>query len=441
MLALLPASALADETTRIIVKREPGLSAAERADIRADADVRSSRRCRSRAPRSSTAQAGRRQRRRPRPERRSRRRLRAARPARRALRTDPFSAGPLGIRKHAAEHAYFGQGTLDADMDVIEAWTAPAPAPGRAGGRHRHRRRPRRIPTSRARSVARLGLRRRRRRERRPADPDGSRHARGGNDRGGAKNGEGIAGVAPGRALVPLRTFDATGDWTSRHRRGLRLGRRRKACASSTPASPARARSDFEREAMAGHPETLFIVAAGNNGADNDAARRRRTLRVRPPNMICVGASDSNDALAEFFDGRPGRRLELRSTCSLSATRSRHRSNAARRRYVCWKQRHVDGQRRTSPASPRSCSPATRRSAPPSEQGGHAQPRRPKPALAGKSVTGRRVDANGQRSALQTRRRAASTSDGDGVEDGADNCLDIRNPGQVDGNGDDVRRP
>src|SRR5687768_12458349 len=37
-LAVLPASAVAD--TRIIVKREPGLTTAERADIRADADVR-----------------------------------------------------------------------------------------------------------------------------------------------------------------------------------------------------------------------------------------------------------------------------------------------------------------------------------------------------------------------------------------------------------------
>ena len=39
-LALLPASAAATPTTQIIVKREPGVSGAERADIRADADVR-----------------------------------------------------------------------------------------------------------------------------------------------------------------------------------------------------------------------------------------------------------------------------------------------------------------------------------------------------------------------------------------------------------------
>ena len=40
MLALLPASAAANTDTRIIVKRDAGLTAAERADIRADAGVR-----------------------------------------------------------------------------------------------------------------------------------------------------------------------------------------------------------------------------------------------------------------------------------------------------------------------------------------------------------------------------------------------------------------
>ena len=40
MLAVLPATAAANTTSQIIVKREPGLSAAERADIRADAGVR-----------------------------------------------------------------------------------------------------------------------------------------------------------------------------------------------------------------------------------------------------------------------------------------------------------------------------------------------------------------------------------------------------------------
>ena len=52
-LALLPASAAATPTTQIIVKREPGLSGAERADIRADADVRFVETLSLRAPRSS----------------------------------------------------------------------------------------------------------------------------------------------------------------------------------------------------------------------------------------------------------------------------------------------------------------------------------------------------------------------------------------------------
>src|SRR5918996_1104157 len=40
MLALVPASAAANSATQIIVKREGGLTASERRDIRADADVR-----------------------------------------------------------------------------------------------------------------------------------------------------------------------------------------------------------------------------------------------------------------------------------------------------------------------------------------------------------------------------------------------------------------
>ena len=40
MLAVLPATAAANSETRIIVKRDAGLSAAERQDIRADAGVR-----------------------------------------------------------------------------------------------------------------------------------------------------------------------------------------------------------------------------------------------------------------------------------------------------------------------------------------------------------------------------------------------------------------
>src|SRR5262245_25574450 len=40
MLAAIPASAAANTETRIIVKREPGLSSAERRDLRADAGVR-----------------------------------------------------------------------------------------------------------------------------------------------------------------------------------------------------------------------------------------------------------------------------------------------------------------------------------------------------------------------------------------------------------------
>ncbi|HET6506229.1 MAG TPA: S8 family serine peptidase [Baekduia sp.] len=58
-------------------------------------------------------------------------------------------------------------------------------------------------------------------------------------------------------------------------------------------------RSDVYRDVMAAHPDTLFVVAAGNDGSDDDA------VPITPcdedvPNLICVAASDRADRLADF---------------------------------------------------------------------------------------------------------------------------------------------
>jgi thermitase len=57
--------------------------------------------------------------------------------------------------------------------------------------------------------------------------------------------------------------------------------------------------SDLYRDVMADHPDTLFVVAAGNDGSDDDA------VPVTPcdedvPNLICVAATGPSDQLADF---------------------------------------------------------------------------------------------------------------------------------------------
>ncbi len=59
--------------------------------------------------------------------------------------------------------------------------------------------------------------------------------------------------------------------------------------------------SDYMGEAIAGAPDTLFVVAAGNGSADNDDPSTPTYPCNYPyPNVICVAATDQDDRLAWF---------------------------------------------------------------------------------------------------------------------------------------------
>jgi len=62
--------------------------------------------------------------------------------------------------------------------------------------------------------------------------------------------------------------------------------------------------SDLLDAAMAAHPDTLFVVAAGNDGVNDDTTPHYPcNYGAAPdnlPNVICVAATDSSDTLASF---------------------------------------------------------------------------------------------------------------------------------------------
>ena len=171
MLALLPASAPANATRSIIVKRDPGLTAAERADIRADAGVRLRRDAG--LPRTEVV---------------------AAQPRRRRA-TRCATSTPTRTSSYAERDRRAVRAAADPDLDeqwgsdntgqlLYDDWApghrrrrqgrprglGPHDAPARAsdGRRRRHRHRRGRTPTSRATSLAGRRLRRGRRRGTRP---------------------------------------------------------------------------------------------------------------------------------------------------------------------------------------------------------------------------------------------------------------------------------
>jgi subtilisin family serine protease len=113
------------------------------------------------------------------------------------------------------------------------------------------------------------------------------------------ENSADVVGVAPAASVQPLRVldgsgrgstltvtraFDAAGD------AGVRV-----VSASLGSASPSRA----EELAIRHHPGTLFVVAAGNDGANVDVAPEY-PCAYDAPNVLCVGASMPDDAPAPF---------------------------------------------------------------------------------------------------------------------------------------------
>ena len=117
-------------------------------------------------------------------------------------------------------------------------------------------------------------------------------------------NGVGVTGVDWQVSLMPVRVLDASGSGSNTNvTAGLTY-----ACthgASIVNASlGGTGYSTPMRDAIAACPNTLFVVAAGNDGTNDDTTPHYPCNYGAPPdnlhNVICVAATDSNDALAGF---------------------------------------------------------------------------------------------------------------------------------------------
>ncbi|MEX2196160.1 MAG: S8 family serine peptidase [Thermoleophilaceae bacterium] len=113
-------------------------------------------------------------------------------------------------------------------------------------------------------------------------------------------NGTGVTGVAQQVGLMPLRVLDHTGSgswadvaeaFTYAASQGVKI----------VNASLGGGYSSTVRAAVENAPGTLFVVAAGNDGFDVDAAGNHAyPCELDSPNVLCVAASDHADARASF---------------------------------------------------------------------------------------------------------------------------------------------
>jgi hypothetical protein len=293
-LALAPAAAAAadDGADRIVLQRAPGLSAAERADLRRDAGVALEGTLRLTGVEVVVARDG--DRARALAELRSDPDVRWAEPdrPRRAAAADPLAGVEWGLH-NTGQMVWGDRGTIDADIDAAEAWTVTRGAGATVAvvdsGVDLHH------PDLESRlepgydwvggdAVA--------------ADAEGhGTHVAG--TIAAAENGIGAVGVAPDARIVPLRVLDENGDgwtsdvaaafaWAGDH--GVRVVN-----ASLGSTSPSAA----EEQAIREHPGTLYVLASGNDGVDVDVTPSY-PCTYDVPNVLCVGATTPKDRPASF---------------------------------------------------------------------------------------------------------------------------------------------
>jgi subtilisin family serine protease len=118
----------------------------------------------------------------------------------------------------------------------------------------------------------------------------------------------GIAGVAPLAQVLPVRALDNCGggplssvieafDYAGAHAQIVN------ASFASDPLLDAGRKAEINTafaDVLADHPNTLYVVAAGNEGNDNDVSpvypcNTLTAARTDPENLVCVGMTNAND--------------------------------------------------------------------------------------------------------------------------------------------------
>jgi subtilisin family serine protease len=460
LLILLPQAAVADTSTRIIVKREPGLSAADRADIRADADVRLIRSLS--LPLTELVAAGRGEADEALSELRADEDVAYAElDHRRSGFADTYMGDLWALRNTGQQFLpYYGAGIADADSDVVPAWgLLTDPGNGQTiavvdSG----------IDSAHADLVGQVGVQRNFVGPNGPGAPDGDGHGThvSGTIAATRDNDAGIAGVAPNATIMALRALDNDGggfdsDIAEAFDYAGNNGARVVNASFGGPQG-----GETLRTVIAAHPETLFVVAAGNGGADgvgdsNDTAPQY-PCNVPEPNVLCVGASTNRDQRGSFSNFgaftvdlfAPGQ--AIRSTYPVPSPPNND------------KYAFLSG---TSMASPHvAAAAALVLQAEPTLSTGDVKDILlssvdVKSAFSGRAVSGGRLnvwqavelaqagdalpddDGDGFANAADACRTAAASGSADGcpdadedaVPDSADNCPTVSNPGQQNGDG------
>jgi subtilisin family serine protease len=118
-------------------------------------------------------------------------------------------------------------------------------------------------------------------------------------------NGIGVAGVNWAVSIMPVRVLNANGGGTSQSvADGFNYAGANGARIVNASLGGGGADDPAERDAMNAHPNTLYVVAAGNGGidgvGDNNDFVPQVPCNINVPNLICIAATTQSDGRASF---------------------------------------------------------------------------------------------------------------------------------------------
>lgn len=289
----LPASAAQAAADDIIVVREPGLSAAERTDLRADADVDHVRMLK--VPDAEIVRAA------PGEVTDAVAALNAdpdvvaAEPDApvRALTNDTLWSSLWGL-ENAGQSIYGVPGTSDADIDATAAWTSTlgsgvTVAVVDTGVETGHADLSGQAVTGYDFVAG----------DTTPEDVNGHGTHVAGTIAAKKDNSTGVVGVAPAANVMGLKALDDDGSgWTSDIADAFAHAAANGAKVVNASLGGTGGEATYTA-AINAAPNTLFVVAAGNENSSNDSVAKF-PCNVARPNVLCVGASTNTDARASF---------------------------------------------------------------------------------------------------------------------------------------------
>src|SRR4051794_24559282 len=114
-----------------------------------------------------------------------------------------------------------------------------------------------------------------------------------------AQDDVGVAGVAPAARILPLRVLNSSGSGSSSAVAAAFDLAGKLGIPVVNASLGSSGMSNAQRNAIAAHPNTLYVVAAGNDGQDNETTPNY-PCALPAANIVCVGATDNRDERASF---------------------------------------------------------------------------------------------------------------------------------------------